>query len=246
MTPLFQGLLFAAALVLSGCGGAAPPAEFAPEVGAESKSLPSKTARKPASGMSVTTELGSIDAKATDRVFQKLQSEFLRCQSDGLSRVEYLAGDVAVFVRVGEDGRARFATLEDSTMGDRATELCIVSVLERASWPHPEGGDAEVRKTFGFDAPGGVRLPVTWTVDRIASALGQQGDVPGKCNVKGGAKVKVTAYVEPDGNGGKLQSIGIASQSRDAFKTGDCVVDAIRSMKVPSPGSYAAKVTFSL
>ncbi|MFO0679258.1 MAG: AgmX/PglI C-terminal domain-containing protein [Polyangiaceae bacterium] len=231
-------------VLLPACGGETPPATGPSAVAAKSDAP--KPAPKKSNGMSVTTELGSIDAAATDRTFQKIQSAFLQCQAAGLSRVEYLAGDVSVFVRVGEGGRARFAVLEDSTLGDRATELCIVSVLEKAPWPSPTGGDAEVRKSFGFDPPDGVRKPTNWTVDRIAHALGQQGDVSGKCHVKANAKVKVTAYVEPDGESGKVQTSGIATPSRETFTNGDCIVESIRSLKVPSPGSYAAKVTFSL
>lgn len=46
--------------------------------------------------------------------------------------------------------------------------------------------------------------------------------------------------------GGRFKAIGIAPPNKDGAEKVDCLVDALKSLDLPSPGSYAAKVTFSL
>ena len=56
----------------------------------------------------------------------------------------------------------------------------------------------------------------------------------------------MTAYVAPHGKGGKVVAAGVATSSKEGAEQVKCIVDAVQSMKMPSPGSYAAKVAFSL
>jgi hypothetical protein len=68
---------------------------------------------------------------------------------------------------------------------------------------------------------------------------------------------KVTAYVQPGEPGtgkkhkhagphGKVVAVGVASPNKEGDSKADCIVDAVKDWKMPSPGAYAAKVTFSL
>jgi hypothetical protein len=51
---------------------------------------------------------------------------------------------------------------------------------------------------------------------------------------------------------GKFKAIGVAvpvkdgKEGKDAADKVDCIVEALKTLRLPSPGSYAAKVTFSL
>jgi hypothetical protein len=194
----------------------------------------------------VSQELGSIDQRQVEVTFDHLQNKIQSCFKTGLGRVEYLGGDVSVFLRVGQDGHVKYGYFEDSTVGDRDTEKCLLDVLSSADWPKPQGGEAEVRNKFGFDAPGDVRAPTDWNSDRIAEAIGKaQADIS-KCKAGVSGTFKGAAYIQPDGKHGKVQAAGLASPSKDGVDKIDCLLGVVEGLKLPSPGSYAAKVSFAL
>ncbi|WP_394822767.1 AgmX/PglI C-terminal domain-containing protein [Pendulispora albinea] len=224
------------------CGGAQQEAR-SPDAEAETTS---QRVRPQSSGMQVSTELGSIDSRAVEQTFWRLQSKLQGCYKNGLKRVEYLEGDIKVFLRVGQDGTVRYGYFEDSTLGDRESEKCMMDVLTSASWPKPQGGEAEVRNSFGFDAPGDVRAPVAWNADRVNESLGKNAEGIRKCKEGVSGRFRATAYVEPDGRGGKVQAASVVPPSKEGADKVDCLVDAIRGLSLPSPGSYAAKVSFDL
>ena len=57
-------------------------------------------------------------------------------------------------------------------------------------------------------------------------------------------------YADPETLGLSIrdiaQAVGVAPPNKEGEAKVDCVVDVVRGLKLPSPGSYAAKVTFSL
>lgn len=278
----FVGVLLVA-LGAPACGGSTPP----PKTDEQPRETPKKTA---GGGPSVSQELGSIDQRAVEQTFDKLQSKLETCHSQGRSRVEYLSGDVKVFLRIGQDGRVRYGYFDESTLGDRETERCLLDLFGATGWPAPEGGEAEVRNAFGW--PGGSERPPTpWGPEKVAGALEADKDVSAaveKCKAGTPGEFRMTAYVEPgdvaavqhgsgagagrsngaghakgggkkgsgkkagDGkkaaveHGGRFKSIGAAPPGKDGAEKVDCVIEALKPLSLPSPGSYAAKVTFSL
>ena len=259
-------------LTLVACGGSTP----APKA-EDPSSTPSPTSAQPrrgnAGGMpSVSQELGSIDEGAVQKTFDRLQTKLEVCHEHGRRKVEFLSGDVKVFLRVGQDGRVRYGYLEGSTIGDRETESCILDVFSRADWPKPQGGEAEIRNGFGWSA-GSERQPASWPAEKALNALGPDDrKAIDECKAGASGTYKVTGYVEPGEveapavveppkkpggkkappppapkePGGKFKAIGIAVPGKDAAAKADCIVDALRNVALPSPGSYAAKVTFTL
>jgi hypothetical protein len=205
--------------------------------------------------MKSSQELGTIDEDATNKTFQSLQDKLLGCQKDGMQRVEFLAGDAKFFLRIAQDGSVRWAYLEDSTLGDRDTEKCMLQVLSGALWPKPDGGEAEVQKALTFDG-GDARPPVPWQSSKVSNVLANEAGEALKCKAGARGVYKVTAYVEPapekvkghkHANGhGKVLAVGVAPPNKDADAKADCIVDAVKGWIMPSPGAYAAKVTFSL
>lgn len=237
------GLFCGALSLLGACGGGAPPPAASPSNDASSSSGPrSGDANTP----QVSQELGSIDPDAVEGQFEKLQGKINGCYKQGLSRIEYLNGDVSVFLRIGTDGAVRYGYFEDSSLGDRETEKCILSTLSGASWPKPQGGEAEVRKSFGFDAPGDVRAPTAWSSDKIASALGKAQSQIDACKAGVSGTFKGAVYVQPDGKKGKVQAVGLAAPSKEGAEKIDCLVGVIEGLELPSPGSYAAKAPLGL
>jgi hypothetical protein len=221
-------------LLLSACGGSEPPPKEPENAREEIHEV------KPA--LKTRSELGTVDPGAVQAAFHKLGDKFMDCQKQGLDRVEVLSGNVKFFLRIGEDGAAKWAYLEDgSDVGDRDTEKCLVDVVMGARWPKPDGGDAEAR--YGIELPANGRPATDWSSDRIAAALGKHGDAIDKC--KGGASgFHATMYVGP---GGRVLAASVVVPRKDAGDKAECLVNVLQKMKgLPSPGSWPAKVSFGL
>ena len=45
---------------------------------------------------------------------------------------------------------------------------------------------------------------------------------------------------------GKFRALGATSPNKDGADKIDCIVDALKPLRLPTPGSYAAKVSFPL
>jgi hypothetical protein len=194
--------------------------------------------------LAVMQELGSIDADQVQKVWSRLGGEFQACRKSGQERVEYLHGDVKFFVRVGPDGGVKWTFLEDSNLGDLETERCLLDVVKNTHWPKPEGGDAEVRNSVGFDPDG--RPPASWSSDKIAAVLGKNDRDLHKCKGREKATFHVTLYVAPNHKDGKVQAAGASAPSKDAAEKIDCIVNEVKGWKMPSPGSWGAKVEFRI
>jgi len=274
---LVSGLSLLSLASVSACGGAPPPK-------VEEPVKEERHAERPKLQMS--QELGSIDQKLVEKTFAGLvQGPLENCHKQGRDRVEVLTGDVKVFLRIDGNGRVKYGYFEDSTLGDRDTEKCVLGVFSSASWPKPEGGEAEVRSGFGW-GPGGEREPTSWSSDKVTTALAESKHVRAdvsKCKGSVKGDFRATAYVEsgapehaddeaaqasheskakpaakpkggstakPSGGGGgehgHFVAIGIAPPNKEGAEKVDCMVEALKHLTLPSPGSYVAKVTFSL
>ena len=221
---------------LVACGGEPPPK--APETSHEEAPPPEK---KPS--LKMKSELGSVDPNAVQRAFGALDGKFVGCQKQALDRVEVMAGNVKFFLRIGEDGSAKWAYLEASDLGDRSTEKCLLDAVKAAQWPKPDGGDAEAH--YGMELPQqSTRPPSDWNSDKVAKALGKSGDAIDKCKAGGDGSFHATLYVGP---GGKVLAAGVSTSGKDNDDRADCLVEVLTKMKgLPSPGSWPAKVGFDL
>lgn len=278
LAPSFAVLVVSASSLLA-CASKPPPPPLEP------------VAEDPGAGKSgpmpaVSQELGSIDQKQVEKTFAGLvQGPLENCHKQGRDRIEVLTGDVKVFLRIDSNGKVRYGFFEETTMGDRETEKCILGVFSSATWPKPEGGEAEVRSGFGW-GPGGEREPTTWPSDKVTVALVDAKDVKkgiDKCRAGVKGDFRITAYVEASGGdgasadigtakakpkakpqpappakpakhgkngskepGGKFKAIGAAPPNKEGAEKVDCIVDALKALDLPSPGSYPAKVSFTL
>jgi hypothetical protein len=222
-------------IVLVACGGSEPP-PAAPPPHAES----TQHASRPSLQMS--QELGSLDEGKVDGTFQNLVPKFSDCLQKGSGRVEFIGGHVKFFVRIAPDGKAKWAYLSESTIGDRDTEKCMLGAIKTTSWPPPiGGGDGLAQKSFDFDPSPDVRAPVPWSPDRLGNALSSLRSKIQDCPAH--ARYQATAYVKEDGT---ILSAGVAVPDEKADAGSDCVVGAIKGLKLPSPGSWPAKVTFDV
>lgn len=184
-----------------------------------------------------------MDPDAVTRAFHALDDKFADCQKQGLSRIEVLAGSIKFFLRIGSDGSAKWSYFEESDLGDRDTEKCLLDAVMGARWPRPDGGgDAEARYTMELPANG--RPASDWNADKAASALGKVGDAIDQCKSGVSGSFRGTLYVGP---GGRVLAAGVATSTRDAAGKADCLAKILGKMKgLPSPGSWPAKVTVGL
>jgi hypothetical protein len=173
--------------------------------------------------------------------FQKVSPKLSACFSKSTQRLAYLAGEVRFVIRVAKDGATRWAYVKESTLGDREAEGCMLDALKAAGWPKPEGGEGLAENSFTFEPPGDERPPVSWSPDQLGPAYKKAKGALSQCKKSAGTKaMTATFYVETDG---KPASVGVASADEKGEAGVDCVVSALKGLKFPSPGSYAAKVT---
>jgi hypothetical protein len=223
--------------ILCACGGSAPPPRD-PEPVRASAPPP----RKPA--LQLKSELGTVDPSAVKRSFHALEDRFVDCQKRGLERVEVLAGSVKFFLRIGHDGAARWAYLEESELGDRATERCLLDTVMGATWPKPEGGD-DAEAHYGMELPlQATRPPTDWSSEKVEHVLGKHGEAIERCKAGASGTFRATMYVGP---GGKVLSAGVVAAARDSDEKADCLAEVLEKLHgLPSPGSWPAKVSFGL
>jgi hypothetical protein len=224
---------------LGACGGSAPPP--APP---KAQAAPKEAPTKPKGKFAMSGQLGSLDEGKVNETFATLVPRFDQCLSQGSSRVEFLGGHVKFAIRIALDGAAKWAYLSESTLGDRDTERCMLDVAKGARWPIPEEGEGQAQRSFDFDPSPDVRDAVPWGADRISKALASARAKLGQCAHRAPGKYHATVYVQTNGT---PMAAGVAPpDERGEPGSVDCMVDVIKSMRFPSPGSWPAKVSFAV
>lgn len=237
--PIASPLAAALSFAIVSCGATEPPPKAAaPEA-------PKPVARtKPKPRLSISGQLGSLDQGKVDEAFNRLMPKFGDCLSQGASRVEFIGGHVKFFVRIALDGTAKWAYLSESTIGDRDTERCMLVAAKSARWPVPLEGEGQAQKAFDFDPSPDVRDAIPWATDRVAKALTTARAKLGQCTQGAPGRYHATVYVQTNGT---TLSAGVAPPNERGESGGvDCLVDVLKGMKFPSPGSWPAKVTFDV
>jgi hypothetical protein len=232
------GICAALALALAACGGGQSQAE-APGGGEDTAPV-----QKGRSSLSVSSEIGALDEAETQEVFKRAASKLSRCFEKGLRRVPYMGGEVRVAVRVSMDGSTRWAYVKDSSLGDLETEQCMLQAIKGATWPKPVGGEGLAENSYTFDPSPDERQPVSWAPEQLGK--GFEEVQPKLASCRSGAStgaLKATLYVDPDG---KVVTAGVSGSDEKADGAVRCVVEALRGVKFPSPGSYDAKVSVTI
>lgn len=191
-------------------------------------------------GPEMMAEFGGLNEEKVARVFKNVQPALADCLMKGYDRVEFLGGEVRFLVNVNLSGRAESAFIESSNLGDYETERCMLRELSSQKWPKPVGGRiGPARNSIAFDPPSDVRAPVQWSSDDVRSALAQGSEQLRACG--GHGPFVITAYVSTNGS---VLSVGVAHADPHGEAAAECLLQAVRSLKFPSPGSWPAKVSF--
>jgi hypothetical protein len=224
-------------VVCAACGGNAP----APQAPA----APLPHSRHHASAeVSTSAEIGALPEEETQYALKGTFKDVQACFFGGSRRVEFLGGEIAFNITVGSDGKAVGVFAERSTLGDRETEKCMIDAMKHVSWPKPVGGPIGIAQgSFDFEAPSDVRPPVSWQESKVSAALHQAGDRISGCKGSRATGYLATVYVDENG---KPLAAGVAAPNRDAEGASDCLVEVLLGMSFPDPGSWPAKVSFSI
>ena len=222
---------------------AADPAPGAPATAGAATSA-AAPAGKPRNAPDLKAEVGALDAKQAKKNFEAILQKAERCQDDLRKqdpRLDFLAGELRLEVRVGEDGKVKHAFLPRSTVGDLRLESCVLEAARGLPWPRPEGGLTGIAANdFSFPMKGD-REATPWPADRAQSTLASAALQPCKNGLKGAAEV--TLYVDTDG---KVIAAGASQPDPERPEVASCIVKAVSGLKFPSPGSWPAKVTVPL
>jgi hypothetical protein len=226
-----------AALLSIACGGGETPAaktadDEAPEAARENKNAPA-----------ISADIGGLNKDEVDQVFAKVQKRLEKCMDSGAKRVEFLGGDVTFFLKIDLEGKVAHAHVERSTLGERATEKCMLDALRARDWPKPVGGEVGIaRSGFTFDMRNDVREPTAWSSEDAAPGLEKIGAKLDECR-HGKSGFEATLYVDTEG---KVLGASVTPPDEDGEQSVDCMVEALESATFPSPGSWPAKVTLGL
>jgi hypothetical protein len=226
-----------AAIGFVSCAGKQKPAEAPPVEETSDSSEP----RGPV--MDVSAEIGGMDESAVTRAFEKSLGGLEACLRKGARKNEFLGGDVAFYLKIDQSGGIAENRLEQSTLGDRSTEKCMLAVLQSQAWPKPVGGKAgEARKSFTFDPVTDSRPAVSMPADDLGDVLADLSDELGRCRSGGSDRFVATLYVRKDG---RPLSVGVTSPSASTEAL-DCVAEVLLKAAYPSPGSWTGKLQLEL
>jgi hypothetical protein len=229
-------VLVAALAALAGCGGEVTQNK-PPDTGGTNEQTSGGNG-----GANFEAEIGALDQDKVQSTLQRTSDKLSACFTSGVRRIPFMGGEIRFALRIAQGGTATVAYLKESTLGDRDTESCMLGALRSASWPSPVGGKEGLAEGgFSFDPSADERPPVALEPERLGKELPKAKQALATCRASQGAgPIKATLYIDTDG---KPLSVGISSADPKGEAVASCVVDALRGMSFPSPGSYAGKVS---
>jgi len=230
------------------CGGDESEASGGGQTGSSSSGGEESSAESaaPDDGLQIQGLTGTLSQREIHGTLEPRINDFGRCfEHAAASRWrEIVGGSVELAFHVHADGSVEWVYPRNSTIGDRSVELCLSERAARIRFPRPHGGEAEFNWSLSMDLEDDVREPFHWENDRVNDALTEHGpEVLSQCRPSGSSSFQVTVYVAPHGD---VIGAGAASSDADGRSALDCIASAVRTWRMPDPGSYPAKVTFEL
>ncbi len=231
----YRSLLLACIL---GCGGSANAPEPEAAAGTSGREREAADSRDE---LAVTGLLGTLSQSEIQNTLEPRMLKFSRCVQRRSGAVEWLSGEVEFSFHIALDGSVAAVFPSASTMGDRDTERCMLDLARSLRFPKPHGGEADFRWPLDVPLDPDVREPVEWDAAQASEVLSKNA-VPA-LEACGGGAFAITAYVDPEG---RVVAAGASVADPNDDTKVDCITDAIKSWVFPSPGSYAAKISFGL
>lgn len=197
------------------------------------------------SGISIEGQLGTLTRVEVSSTLNPVLERLQTCYTQRLEEHPYLAGEVQFKLRIATDGSVRWVIPTRSSMGDRVTEQCMMGALRALRFPTPCGGEAETTWGPSFEGGEDARPATAWDSGRIQRQIDRRRVQLTQCLQRApGARADITLYVAPTG---RVAAAGAAVSTPEAGESIDCIVQELLTwQQLPSPGSYAAKTTFSI
>lgn len=179
----------------------------------------------------ITSEIGGLNEEAMNRAFQSLDSPIQACFDEATGRNPAIGGRFTMKLRIGPDGRARWAYLSETALGDRTLERCILDMAREKRWPKPVGGDGLAERAYEIDPRSPAKeLEEKWVKPAVAKARTHAY----KCRKKGlRGRVTVTAWLAPNG---KVLGAGITPPNERFEEVADCVAEAVAKVRFGKVG----------
>ncbi len=192
--------------------------------------------------MTIEGQLGTLPQGHVRRVMHDAEAALMACYTRRVEEVPVLAGRVGLRIRVGADGVVRWA-LPTSTLGDRATEQCMVDAAAALHFDAPCGGEAEVTTALEMDGGPDRRPATAWTSQRVETALRARRTAIANCRRGDHTPLDLPLYIGPDGS---VAAAGASIAAPTAVEQTDCVLREVRSTRFPSPGSWYARASVTI
>ena len=243
-------LLAALSLLIGGCGGAQPephasgPAASAPDG-------PVRGARPKGSGESsepkVTAAVGGLPPEGVAETFQRAQDKLERCFLRGLGRVDMIGGAVKFWVKVDLKGKFMHAHLEQSDLGDRTTEQCLLDQLMAQRWPTPVGGKVGIATfSMSFEAASDVVVPERWPAEKASEVLRALAEPIDECKSGLPGDFTATVYVKRNDATGVTITASATPPDEAGEMAVDCLVGVLQKATWPAPVDKPAKIVFKM
>lgn len=174
-----------------------------------------------------------------NRAFQSLEDEVQACIAGGLGRVKALGGSATLKLRIKRDGKARWAFMKSTSLGDRETEKCLLGAVREKTWPEPLGGEGIAEKSFELEAQ---PAPIALDEKRSKLTLAQIRKDHWKCRKSVRGVFTATVYVRTNGH---VISVGITPPNEKGEDAADCMAEMIKKMKFV-PGRKTGKLSFTM
>jgi hypothetical protein len=238
-------VLLAAALSSFGCASTPrpEPAAPAPQPTARTREPVREADSEDTGGMVIEGQLGYLSEAQLNRVLRPATPQLAACYNERLADQPYLEGHIELKIRIGADGTPLWVLPLRSTLGDRATEQCMIDRAMALRFPRPRGGETET--TFPLDLEGGddARPAVAWPASRLDRVVAQRRAALQQCTSGMTGPFELTVYAAPRGT---VAAAGVGVSNPAAAAAVDCLVREATSWRVPDPGSWYAKTTLRL
>jgi hypothetical protein len=188
----------------------------------------------------VTSDLGGLNEEAMARAFEKLDRPIQACLDAATGRLSVVGGRFTLKLRIAPDGKARWAYLGESTLGDRKAERCVLDLVREKEWPRPLGGDGLAERSYEIDARAKAgTLEEKWVRPAVAKVRTHAW----KCRKgRGRGKIRVTAYISADG---RVLAAGLAPPNERVEEAADCIAEAVRKVRFGKVGKRV-KMSFEI
>jgi len=186
----------------------------------------------------VEDAIGSLNEAAVEATVASLGVR--DCLMQGSQRLRELGGAFKIKVRVDRNGAARWAYLSQSTLGDRATEKCVLDLARGKTWPKPVGGEGIAEKAFEMDPRA---TPTPLGEKDLGKELDRARAATAACRRGVAGTFFATIYLRYSG---QVAAAGVAPPNEKGEEAADCVVEALQKAKFHATGRRSTKVSFEI